>query len=140
MKVKKEAHMQLKQMRRSGFTLVEIMIVVAILGMLATIAMANFMPARKTSQKNACINNLRQIDWAKQQYALENQTASGTPTADEIKPYFGRGQEGSINTMVCPADPDSNASISTSYVINNLDTAPTCIAAGGTAANGHELR
>src|SRR5450830_1764065 len=57
---------------KKGFTLVEIMIVVAIIGLLAAIAIPSFMRARMTSQKNACINNLRQIEAAKDQYALEN--------------------------------------------------------------------
>lgn len=56
---------------KKGFTLVEIMIVVAIIGLLAAIAIPSFMRARTTSQKNACINNLRQIEAAKDQYALE---------------------------------------------------------------------
>lgn len=56
---------------KKGFTLVEIMIVVAIIGLLAAIAIPSFMRARTTAQKNACINNLRQIEAAKDQYALE---------------------------------------------------------------------
>jgi len=57
---------------KNGFTLVEIMIVVAIIGLLAAIAIPNFVTARQTSQTNAGINNLRQIDGAKQQWAVES--------------------------------------------------------------------
>jgi len=57
--------------KKQGFTLVEIMIVVAIIGLLAAIAIPNFVRARTTSQQNACINNLRLIDSSKQQWALE---------------------------------------------------------------------
>lgn len=65
----------------SGFTLVEIMIVVAIIGLLAAIAIPSFMKARTTSQTNACINNLRQMEAAKEQWALETKQAQGA-TAD----------------------------------------------------------
>src|SRR5258707_605656 len=62
----------MKNIRKAGFTLVEIMIVVAIIGLLAAIAIPNFIKARATSQANACINNLRQIDGAINNWALEN--------------------------------------------------------------------
>src|SRR3954466_9617341 len=80
-----------------GFTLVEIMIVVAIIGLLAAIAIPNFVRARATSQANACINNLRQVDGAKQQWALENNKV-GTDKPDEtnIKVYLGRGSGGQL--------------------------------------------
>ena len=62
---------------KKGFTLVEIMIVVAIIGLLAAIAIPSFMRARLTSQQNACINNLRQIEAGKDQYALEQGLTNG---------------------------------------------------------------
>jgi len=67
-------------MKRKSFTLVEIMIVVAIIGLLAAIAIPSFINARNTSRKNACINNLRQIDGAKEQWALANNAATGNNT------------------------------------------------------------
>ena len=62
--------MKIKTNRAGGFTLVEIMIVVAIIGLLATIAIPNFVRARLKAQQSACINNLRQLDGAKQTWAL----------------------------------------------------------------------
>ena len=77
--------MQIKiNQSRTGFTLVEIMIVVAIIGLLAAIAIPNFSKARSTAQRNACINNLRQIDNAKQLWATENKkTDADVPTDAE---------------------------------------------------------
>ena len=66
-----------KTSRKAGFTLVEIMIVVAIIGLLAAIAIPNFIKARATSQQNACINNLRQIDGAVSEWALETGQSTG---------------------------------------------------------------
>jgi len=81
--------MKLEINNRYGFTLVEIMIVVAIVGLLAAIAIPNFVRARNSAQQNACIGNLRQIDGAICQWALENRKGDNdTPTPDDISPYI----------------------------------------------------
>ena len=91
--------MKINTSRKAGFTLVEIMIVVAIIGLLAAIAIPNFVRARQTSQTNACINNLRQIDGAVNQLALENKLKSGDPaTVASLTVYVGRGTAGTWPT------------------------------------------
>jgi prepilin-type N-terminal cleavage/methylation domain-containing protein len=83
----------------SGFTLVEIMIVVAIIGLLAAIGIPNFIRARKTAQKNLCINNLRIIDGAVQELRLER--PSDPVDKAHITPYLGRELPGGFFPQ-CP--------------------------------------
>lgn len=114
--------MQIKMTRKSGFTLVEIMIVVAIIGLLAAIAIPNFVKARTTAQKNACINNLRQIDGAKEQWALENKKSAGSATDDTAVNAYIKG-----GAPKCPGGG--------SYTYNAVDTPPSC----SLSASGHTL-
>jgi hypothetical protein len=70
--------------------------------MMFAIAVPNFVHARTTAQMNACINNLRLIDGAKQQWALEyKKQATDTPTMQDLRPYIGHGPNGELPT--CPA-------------------------------------
>jgi prepilin-type N-terminal cleavage/methylation domain-containing protein len=109
--------MKVRTSKKSGFTLVEIMIVVAIIGLLAAIAIPNFVKARTTSQQNACINNLRQMDGAIQQYALENKLAAGSSVSlTAIQPYIKLTSAN--NLPACPAGG--------SYNVTTVDANPTC--------------
>ena len=122
---------------QSAFTLVEIMIVMAIIGLLAAIAIPNFVRARTHAQKNACINNLRLIDAAKQQWALElRQNGAVVPQETDLQPYLVRGTTGRVPT--CPSG-GTTATFASSYSINPVTNSPTCLILGSDPLNGHKL-
>jgi prepilin-type N-terminal cleavage/methylation domain-containing protein len=121
--------MKMTSSKKSGFTLVEIMIVVAIIGLLAAIAIPNFVRARTTSQANACINNLRQMDGAVQQYALEQKLAStATYLLANLNTYIKLDSNG--NLPACPAN-------GTYAPGGTVIVAPTCSLS--TASPAHKL-
>jgi len=97
---------------------VEIMIVVAIIGLLASIAIPNFVKARTTAQRQACIANLQQIDGAIQQWAAETRRGeSETVTGADVLPYLK-------NAVVCPS---GGKTFADSYSVTTVANRPACL-------------
>jgi prepilin-type N-terminal cleavage/methylation domain-containing protein len=100
---------------RHGFTLVEIMIVVLIIGILLAIAVPNFIRARESSRAKSCVANLKQIDSGKEQWAMDNKkTSADTPTEDDL---YGTDKYVK-STPSCPSGG--------TYTIAGIGTAPSC--------------
>ena len=116
----------MKNNTKKGFTLVEIMIVVLIIGILMAIAIPNFMSARARSQTSTCIANLKQIESAKEQWAMVNKKgATDTPASSDLT---GTATDGYLKSY--PSCPTSGT-----YAIGNMSTRPLC----SKSADGHVL-
>ena len=114
---------------RAGFTLVEIMIVVLIIGILLAIAIPNFVQARESSRAKACVANLKQIDSAKQQYMMDKNVStftSVTGTNATTDTYGGLVTQYVRSAPLCPAGG--------TYTTGDAGTAPSCDLATSTAS------
>ena len=114
--------MQTKTKLNGGFTLVEIMIVVAIIGLLAAIAIPNFVKARNASQRAACVANLRSIDGVKSTWALDARKSNTDVPQDSD--LFGGPNAYIREKPSCPAGGI--------YSLNQVDAKPTCTVADHT--------
>src|SRR2546426_9296748 len=103
--------------RNGGFTLIEILVVVAIIGLLAAIAIPSFLKSRDTSQLNAIFNNLRLIEAAKDQWALENKKGTGdTTNLSSISDYLKGGTIKPVVNETYTANPVGSPAVAKSPV------------------------
>ena len=107
-------------MRSKGFTLVEVMIVVLIIGILLSIAVPQWVRLRERSWARACQANLRQIEAAKEQFAMENNLSNGSScTMADLWPAYMKGS-------ILPDCPAGGV-----YTVGNIGVEPTCSYSGG---------
>jgi prepilin-type N-terminal cleavage/methylation domain-containing protein len=102
--------------RKKGFTLVEIMIVVAIIGIIIAIAVPAFLRARENARGRACQENLQKIDGAKEQWALEDRISNDAPCP--ALSFFCGATRWIKRTPVCPGGG--------TYSVENIGTDPSC--------------
>jgi prepilin-type N-terminal cleavage/methylation domain-containing protein len=105
----------LRKKDERGFTLIEIMIVVLIIGILLAIAVPNFVKARETSRAKSCVSNLKQIDSAKEQWAMDNKAGEGDTVTDAE--LWGTGNY----IKAEPSCPSGGA-----YTVDVVGVNPTC--------------
>jgi prepilin-type N-terminal cleavage/methylation domain-containing protein len=113
--------MKRNNIRNRAFTLVEIMIVVLIIGILMAIAVPNFVKARESSRKSACISSLKQVDSAKEQWAMDNKKDAGATVA--MTDLVGS----TLYIKATPSCPSGGT-----YTVNNVGTNPACSTSGHT--------
>jgi prepilin-type N-terminal cleavage/methylation domain-containing protein len=111
--------MKRNTLRNRAFTLVEIMIVVLIIGILMAIAVPNFVKARESSRRSTCVANLKQVDSAKEQWAMDTRRNAGDACA--LTDLVGA-------TLYMKANPTCPSG--GTYTVGNVGANPTCSIAG----------